>query len=431
MRVGIRITNDLLCGVSVVSGNICARVTEEAVSGRDFSAALERALSTLLAEPRTSSLSITFDVSELLTPTSTEQVIALRIAPRPPCDDVHAYSGKITARYCDTVEHIAGGYTKEGEEIVPLDVSGIRAIALRQAPGRRYVVSGVGAAANPAHELEASRLLFTDALPASVNHSHSFHNSSFAVRERTAVINSALLSAGERIVTELAGVVSKHASHARLQVMTNDGGAAPLSALAVKPVHSMLSTGAAELLGAAVISGVDDGWIIIQGEGEAVLGEMTGGTPTVTSRPHPGTTELIATRVAQTLPNRPGLLGAWMGEPTLVHTQFPGEQQTPGNAVSVPSGVDLPALGAACAPIVEWLEREVKIRSEAEKDQVLAASEAKVRLRLASYGVPPSQVRVLEARIIGASYENSNTVSVRVRGIGGRLPSEMLVQGVK
>ena len=430
MRIGVRITGDALHGVAVADREICGSVIERVEPGSGIAAAFEGVLVALLDSSREQKrpVSITFDVSRLLVPSELERIVALRIAPRPPADAAHEYSGETTARYCDKVEHVIGGFTKEGDEIAPLNPRQVRSIALEEPPGRRYVVTGVGSSVNPAHEVEASRVLFTEAKPASVNHSHSFHNSSFAVRERTAVINSALLLSGERIVTSLAKVVAKHAAQARLHVMTNDGGAVPFSALAVKPVHSMLSTGAAELVGAAVLAGVDDGWIIIQREDGAVLGEMAGGTPTVTSRSRLASSELIATRAAQVMPNREGLVGDWMGVPTEVWTGAAGEADR-AEAPRIVADVDLAALGAACAPVVEWLERDVKIRSEAEKDQVLAASEAKVRVRLASNGVPPSLVRILESRVIGASYENSNTVAVRIRGVGGRLPSEILMRG--
>ncbi|MCA0378413.1 MAG: hypothetical protein LCH36_03085 [Actinobacteria bacterium] len=429
MRIGVRIAGDSLHGVAVAEREICGSVTERVLPGPGISAAFERTLDSLLSGSHSEKLpvSITFDVSRLLVPSELERVVALRIAPRPPIDAAHEYAGETAARHCDKVEHITGGFTKEGDEIAALDLKQVRSIALEEPPGRRYVVTGVGSSVNPVHEVEASRVLFNEAKPASVNHSHSYHNSSFAIRERTAVINSALLSSGERIVTSLAKVVAKHAPQARLHVMTNDGGAVPLSALAVKPVHSMLSTGAAELVGAAVLAGVDDGWIVIERDDGAVLGEMTGGTPTVTSRSRLGSAELIATRAAQLMPNRDGLIGDWMGVPTVVRTGA-DSRGLAADASGIAAEVDLAALGAACAPVVEWLERDVKIRSEAEKDQVLAASEAKVRVRLVSNGVPPSLVRILEARVIGASYENSNTVALRVRGVGGLLPSEMLAR---
>lgn len=444
MRIGVRITGEHLYGVAVAEREICGSVAERIKPGEGVAPAFERALLSLLEESaqhesahhesaqrgsvrHSRPVSVTFDVSELLVPSDIERVVALRIAPRPPADEVHEYSGITTARYCDKIEHVTGGFTKEGDEIAPLDAEQVRAIALEEPPGRRYVITGVGASVNAGHELEASRLLVAEAKPASVHHSSSFHNSSFVIRERTAVINSALLSTGERRVTSLAKVVAKHAAQARLHVMTNDGGAVPLSALAVKPVHSMYSASAAELVGAAVLAGVDDGWIIIEREDGAVLGEMTGGTPAVIPRSRLGTSEIIATRAAQVLPKWDGLVGDWMGVPTVVRASDGGARVVAKTGRTV-SGIDLASLGAACAPLVEWLEHDVKIRSEAEKVQVLAASEAKVRLRLVSHGVAPSLVRILEARVIGAAYENSNTVAVRVRGIGGWRPSEMLVR---
>ncbi len=436
MRIGVRITEEAIFGVLVDDGQIRGSETVVATVSDDLGAAFEQLLIRLHVprDQRSPGLSITFDVSRLLVPSPLETVTAVRIAPRPPTDAAHSYSGETTAQYAEHVQHVTGGFTKEGEEIAALDVEGLRRIAKDAPAGRRYVLTGVGASVNSNHELEASRILFAEANPASVTHSHSFHNSSFAVRERTSVINSALLAEGQRIITALAAVAAKLVPHARLFVMTNDGGSAPLSALAVKPVHSMLSASAAELVGAATIAGVDDGWIVIQRVDGEVLGEMADGTPAYSSRSKISSSEVIATRTAQLIPNSEGLIGDWMGVPVVVaNVDRIDTSVNPRLSKSrhVRSSVDLAGLGAACAPLVEWLEQDVKIRSEIEKDQVLLANETKVRMRLVSNGVSPSEVRILESRIIGASYENSNTVAVRVRGIGGQRPSRFLTESAK
>lgn len=436
MRIGVRITEEALFGVLVDDGQIRGSETVFAAVSDDLGAAFEQLLLGLFAsaDPHSQGLSITFDVSRLLVPSPLETVTAVRIAPRPPMNAAHSYSGETTAQYAEHVQHLTGGFTKEGEEIAPLDIAGLHLIAKEAPAGRRYVLTGVGASVNPSHELEASRILFAEANPASVTHSHSFHNSSFAVRERTSVINSALLAEGQRIITALATVAARHVPNVRLFVMTNDGGSAPLSALAVKPVHSMFSAAAAELVGAATIAGVDDGWIVIQRADGEVLGEMADGTPAYSSRSHLSRSEVIATRTAQLIPNSEGLIGDWMGVPVVVaNADRADDLVNPRLSKSrhVRSNVDLAGLGAACAPLVEWLEQDVKIRSEIEKDQVLLANETKVRMRLVSNGVSPSEVRILESRIIGASYENSNTVAVRVRGIGGQRPSRFLTESAK
>ena len=116
---------------------------------------------------------------------------------------------------------------------------------------------------HPGHEIAAERLLSGHLHTLAVEGSHAFHSSSFAVRERTALANQALLPKAEALGTELALVSGQVFPKARLYVATSDGGKVPLSRLAVAPVHSLLSGHAAELIGAAALCDKDEGQIVI------------------------------------------------------------------------------------------------------------------------------------------------------------------------
>ncbi|GAA1589314.1 hypothetical protein [Leucobacter aridicollis] len=424
MRIGVRITNERVVGVSVTDAGIREECCEKTAPGAAFDTALDAVLAGLSAGAADRlAVSITFDVSGLFAEEGDRDVTAVRIAPRPPMDDAHLFSGESVAKRLANVVHVSGGHANSGDALVAFDERGLRRELERLPAGGRYVVTSVGAAVNPAHELEAGRILLEHADPASVVYSHSFHNTSFSIRERTGVLNASYLAHAGAIATALATVVSQRVPGARLFVMTNDGGATPLAGLSLKPVHSLYAGAAAEFVGVAALAGLDDGRMVIRRDGDNRFGEVVSGAPTVVARSRDDSGELLATRTVHLAPLADSAIGDWMGEPLEVCVGAGGAVEIGGAGGAELSAPNLGALGAACSQLVEWFESPVLINSPAEKDQALANAEAKVRARLVSYGARPSQVRILDSRVVGTSYQDANVVTVRVRGVGGPTPS--------
>lgn len=427
MRIGVRLTPERVYGVSLRGARRNERRCDVAPGAGGLEDALGDVLAKLRLDPRDRAAStITFDVSRLFSPVREKPVTLVRIAPRPPVDAAHAYSGVTIAERAAGTIHVAGGHSNSGEELAEFDEQSLRAQLAGSEPGGRYVATSVGASVNPAHELEANRVLLEHAQPASVVFSHSFHNNSFSVRERTGVMNSSHLAYAGSLATSLATVAAQQVSGARLFVMTNDGGAVPLTALSLKPVHSLYSGPAAEFVGVTAIVGIDDGRIVIRRGDGVSFGEVTSGAPTVVSRSRDCGGELLATRTVHLAKLADGLIGEWMGEPLEVSISDSGVAEFDGPAGTVRTELDLGALGAACSQLVEWSELAVQINNAAEKEQALANAAAKVRARLVSYGAAPSQVRILDCRVVATSYQNPSVVTVRVRGAGGPTPSEVL-----
>lgn len=426
MRIGVRVTPDRVTGVRLMRDEVREHHSEAVDRPGGLEAALGRLLARLAVDLEDRpTVTVTFEVSQLFTPEQGEPVTVVRIAPRAPMDDAHAYSGVSVAQRAKQTVHVTGGHSNAGEVLAMFEAAALRSRLQGQPPGGRYVVTSVGASVNAAHEIEASRILLDEAAPASVVQSHSFHNTSFSVRERTGVLNSSHLAYAEGIATSLATVAAAHVPTARLFVMTNDGGAAPLASLSLKPVHSLFSGPATEFVGVAAVAGIDDGRIVMRRPGSVSFGEVTAGAPTVVSRSRDSAGELIATRTVHLVTLDDGSVGDWMGEPLEVTVSSAGLVELAATDDGERVELDAGALGAACSQLVEWFEQAVQINNAPEKEQALGNAEAKVRARLVSYGSPPSQVRILDCRVVGASYQNPNVVTVRVRGAAGPSPREI------
>ncbi|WP_309082492.1 hypothetical protein [Microbacterium sp.] len=431
MHVGVRITESVMAGVYVRSdgrrGMQQIRVADDAVPS-----AFDRLLSRLISEARKDAAAeadaapgadgaaagggseqistLTVDVSALLTP-KPEPVTVVRIAPRPPVDRAHELRDGEAALSRARILHVAGGHTTLGEELVPFDAEGLRRIVADVAPGGRYAVTSVGSLIDSSHEIEAGKILLEHAAPASVGYSHHFDSGSFGTRERTAVINSSLIPEAESLVTSLVLVASTRLPHARLYVTTNDGGCVPLARLSVTPVHSMAAARASELIGAAVVCGIDAGRLAVAGPDGAYLGEMIDGVAAVRAK-LAGPEGAIATKAAHLVPLPAAASDRPRSHPVVAE---------PGHTAEIPDAhpavVDLCALGAASSALTEWTHRVVIISNAEDIRQALVAAEARVRTRLVALGASPSHVRVIDSRVVATTYQEPRVVAVRVRAV--------------
>lgn len=437
MRIGARVTETSISGVYLrADGGSGSRCIEVGPDG--LVAAFDRLLLELLEHadriggPAETVSSVSFDASAVLVPLADEPVTAIRIAPRPPADRAHELRGGGDGYADPQVVHLAGGHTTLGDELAPLDTARLREAAAAAPRRGRYVVTSVGSLIDPAHELEAGRILLELADPASVDYSHSFNSSSFAIRERTAIINSLLIPVAESLVTSLALVVGARLPGARLYASTNDGGCVPLTRLSVLPVHSMLSARASEFIGAAALLGTEDGRIVVAGGDEILVGEIIEGAPAVRQKFQERLGSALATKVAHLTPLTGDAVHPFPGSP-VVHAVDAPESGLPANILSnapvLAAEVDLCAFGAACAQLSDWAHRIVRVTGPDEMRHELEVAEARVRARLVSFGASPSAVRIVESRTVGTAYQNPSLVSVRVRGTAGQSIGTLLSGG--
>lgn len=411
MRIGISVHHDRIAAVALYPDGTCSAY-ETLVVADGFEAALDR----LFAQrglTGASVRSITFDLSAVLDPNRTSALTVVRIAPRPPID-----RGDEPLVGDAPIMHVRGGHTTLGEELAPFDASTLHADAPRIPAGSRVVITSVGALMNPAHELVAGEILLDHDATLGVTFSHAFGGNSFATRERTAVLNSALASGAEPLATSVALVAGRCFPEARLFVTRNDGGRVPLSRLPTAPVHSAFSGASIEFLGAAAFCRLNEGDLLLARGDDLLLGSLRAGVPAVMPQLARGGMRL-ATPAAHLVPATEILLNGRVPSPRLVRVcgaQLPDWLKY-GDVVE--TEIDLRALGAACAPLSDWALGTVGAGSAAEMANELQAAEARVRARLAGFGAPPSSVRILESRFVATTYEHARVISVRVRGVAG------------
>lgn len=416
MRIGIALRAECTTAVAVT--------TDGAVITRTISGSideLQRTVASILGSIREQAgedvpTSIAFDVSGALESRPGRDTTAIRVAPRVPVDAEHVLADAGPVR----LVHAAGGHTARGHELVPLDERALVEFAAAAPRGGRYVITGVGSRVNPAHEVRVGEILLEEADPASIEYSHSFANSSFAVRERTAVANSALVPRSATTGTALALAVGSMVPEARLYVTTNDGGSAPLARLSRMPVHSVLSGAPTELIGAAALCDLDSGRIIVADGDQAFFGEILSRVPTVVPRRLDRAGSALATQYAHVLPVSASQVDVAADRPLLVtHNGTADDPLGPGFPAHLRTEIDLRALGAACAPLSEWDNRMVAVDTADDMDHALVAAQARVHARLVAAGAAPSQISILEARTVATAYERSRMISVRVRGVAG------------
>lgn len=433
MLIGVRVTGEHLSGVFVRADGSYGMHTVP-VGEPEAIDALLLGLRRYASDPGWTSTelisSVCFDVSAVLVRRDMTPVTVIRIAPRPPADREHELRERYLEPDSPRIVHIAGGHTTLGEAIVPFDADALRTVATEAPRGGRYVVTSVGSLVNSSHEIEAGRILLDHAEPLSVGYSHTFYSSSFAVRERTAVINSSLVPFAESLATTLSLAAGARVPQARLYVTTNDGGRVPLARLPITPVHSMFAGQPSEFIGAAALSHLDDGGLVVTSPGGSIYGEMRAGVPAVVPQRLLREGEKLATQSANLLPATELLLAGLSETPTVVATEG-ANREVPelGLAARRRADVDLCALGAACAPLSDWMNRVVIVGNAVEMEQALSVSEARVKARLVSFGAAPSGVRILESRVVATTYENPRVVSVRVRAVAMDAPSRALRAG--
>lgn len=421
MRIGVSVGRERVVGVAIADDGSNVEHEEETRPDRiaDGYDALLRELIARTPDCAAPSVSsIAFDLSAALEPRSEQPATLIRIAPRPPVDAGHELRRLGSVGPAPRILHIAGGCTTLGEELVPLEERALRRAATALPRGGRYVVTGVGSVVNSEQEERVGEILLDAADPSSIDYSHLFPNSSFATRERTALTNSDLSPAAASLATSLTVISGELAPQARLYATTNGGGCVPLASIPLVPVHSLLSAAPTELIGAAALCGVDDGRLVVADSRGALFGEISAGVPTVVPQHRDASGRPLATQSANVLPVTTSLLAGRRDPPLLVVRE--GAEPIPGLGPHLRAEHDLRALGAAVAPLADWANRVLPVSNADEMQQALVTVRARVGARLVSFGAPPSQVRILEARVLATAYEHPNVVSVRVRGIAAR-----------
>lgn len=370
--------------------------------------------------------SVVFDVTEVLTQRD-ERPIVIRIAPRAPVDDAHALHSAFGAAAPAMVIDLPGGHTTLGQELVELKTTPLRRLLPAIGPGRSYVITAVGALADPSHENRVADLLYEIASPSSVEVSHQFYGTAFDMRERTSLHNLALRDGAESLSVALGLALEELLPNATLFVTQNDGGVVPLARLSSGPVHSLYADAAIAMIGAAALAHIIDGDVIACVSGEVRRAMIVSGVPTAASFGEKFEGVRLATQTARLVPIRNDADDASGFSADALVRGLDGrvevEHAGAGDRVELDAFAgDLVAIGAACAPLAAWENRIITIRDAGDSRGALLDAEAQVKGELLAYGATPETIRILESRVVTTAYENSRIASVRVRGIAVTSP---------
>ena len=176
---------------------------------------------------------------------------------------------------------VRGGNEFDGREISPLDQAGIRDAAkeIRGRGVRAIAVCGVFSPVDPAHELEAARLIRDVAPDVRVCMSHENGRMGLLERENAAVLNACLGETAETTIQGIENALELLGIRAPLYMSQNDGTLMDTSFASQFPVLTISSGPTNSMRGAAYLSGITDGIVVDIGGTSTDVGALVKGFP--------------------------------------------------------------------------------------------------------------------------------------------------------
>ncbi|MEP1329439.1 hydantoinase/oxoprolinase family protein [Pseudophaeobacter sp.] len=154
---------------------------------------------------------------------------------------------------------LAGGHNHAGGEATPLDVDALRSFLQTHAGGvSGFAVASVFATRNPAHELEAARIIgeMTQA-PVTCSHQLSAKLNG-PKRAVTAVLNARLIGMIDRLIGRAQDTLVDLGVTAPMMVVRGDGALMSAEQARARPIETILSGPAASIVGAHWMTGVEN-----------------------------------------------------------------------------------------------------------------------------------------------------------------------------
>ena len=420
MRVGLRLQGTS-CWTVVLDGRTVVSAAREVHAG-SLSDALESSLSGLRREFGSGITEITADVGRVLVERKLADVVAIRISPRPPADDFHmtVLPALVEPAVTRTV-HVRGGHDLRGR---PLARLGLEAF-LADLPGilagdvRNVAITSVGSTASMDHETRIADAILSNDRDMRISISNDFYSSVFRDRDYTAILNSALMESGEELAATLEEAGRRQFPAALLSFAKNDGGRAPLSRLALAPVHGLRAQPAMAILGAATLAGIPEGEVILCMEDGVTVGHTRGGLPVTRSLIRQGFDASLASNAA-------------ILEPYTVHhpvrTDIPSviadlrewqESALPfGLVPTLPAVQDAALVGSAVAPLTAWIDRLETVSGRVDLRRVQNLAEEDAHSAAVQLGASPGQTHIIESNVFAMPYGNPGIVRIRVQAAG-------------
>jgi hypothetical protein len=349
-------------------------------------------------------------------------VVAIRISPRPPADDFHmtVLPALVEPAVTRTV-HVRGGHDLRGR---PLARLGLEAF-LADLPGilagdvRNVAITSVGSTASMDHETRIADAILSNDRDMRISISNDFYSSVFRDRDYTAILNSALMESGEELAATLEEAGRRQFPAALLSFAKNDGGRAPLSRLALAPVHGLRAQPAMAILGAATLAGIPEGEVILCMEDGVTVGHTRGGLPVTRSLIRQGFDASLASNAA-------------ILEPYTVHhpvrTDIPSviadlrewqESALPfGLVPTLPAVQDAALVGSAVAPLTAWIDRLETVSGRVDLRRVQNLAEEDAHSAAVQLGASPGQTHIIESNVFAMPYGNPGIVRIRVQAAG-------------
>lgn len=421
MRIGLMLQGTS-CRALVLEGRSVISVAEQLQAG-SLAEALDRVLSALRLQFGSRITDVTADVGRVLAAGQPGDVVAIRISPRPPADRFHntVLPALIEPAVIRTM-HVRGGHDLRGRPLAPLDLKAflVELPFILSGRLRNVAITAVGATASPEHETRIADAILSNNSDMRISISSDFYSSVFRDRDYTAILNSALMQSGEDLAAMLEEAGHRHFPAATLSYARNDGGRAPLSRLAVAPVHGLHPDPAMAILGAATLGGLPDGEVVVCTDAGVSVGNTRRGLPVSHSLIRQGYEASLATNAAivepytANHPVRPGI-------PSVV-ADVRTSQDTPpeyGLAPTLPGARDLNLIGCAATPLTAWIDRLERVSGQADLQRVQHRAEEEARSAAVQLGASPTDTRIIESNVFAMPYGNPGIVRIRVQAAGG------------
>ncbi|MCV2890708.1 hydantoinase/oxoprolinase family protein [Ruegeria aquimaris] len=153
---------------------------------------------------------------------------------------------------------ISGGHSHAGSEAAPLDVAALEEFLASGAGASGYAVAAQFATRNPAHELEAARII-AERTGAPVTCSHQLSAKlNGPKRAVTAVLNARLIGMIDRLIGRAQDTLAELGIDAPMMVVRGDGALMSAEQARARPIETILSGPAASIVGARWLTGVEN-----------------------------------------------------------------------------------------------------------------------------------------------------------------------------
>jgi len=284
---------------------------------------------------------------------------------------------------------------------------------------RNVAITSVGSTASKDHETRIADAILSNDRDMRISISNDFYSSVFRDRDYTAILNSALMESGEELAATLEEAGRRQFPAALLSFAKNDGGRAPLSRLALAPVHGLRAQPAMAILGAATLAGIPEGEVILCMEDGVTVGHTRGGLPVTRSLIRQGFDASLASNAA-------------ILEPYTVHhpvrTDIPSviadlrewqESALPfGLVPTLPAVQDAALVGSAVAPLTAWIDRLETVSGRVDLRRVQNLAEEDAHSAAVQLGASPGQTHIIESNVFAMPYGNPGIVRIRVQAAG-------------